>query len=489
MTIDRETPAVVTLDACDLRRFVCASRVRRPAVVLAVAVAVQVEIWAMPVAGPKLAIVPGMLLATLPLLLRGRFPLAAPACVFARRSPACPSPIETRSQRAQSRCSSRSFSPSGRSERATSDTRSSREWQSDSQPSRSSRRARGRTWSWRSGAEESTRSPSAWSEVGSPSAPSLSNGGRSARASSRSEPRGSSERAKNGRAPRSPRSGPHRARAPRRDRPHVSVMTVQAGAARLLLDEEPERAREPAARRRGDRAGRRSPRCAACSGSCASDESEAALAPQPGLADLDALVEQVRGGRAAGRARDRGRAEAAGAGGRPRRVPDRAGGADERASSTPARTRAGDRPLRARRARARDRERRRAHRQTARRRGHGLVGMRERVALYGGELEAGRASGRRLRRPRAAAARDGRRDPRPDRRRPGARARRLPHDPRRPERTSRSSARPPTAREALEQARDARARRRAHGHPHARARRARGDAPARWRTRRRDRAS
>jgi signal transduction histidine kinase len=51
-------------------------------VVLALAVLGQLEIWMRPVPGPMAALVPGMLLVTLPLLLRRRFPLAAPACVF-----------------------------------------------------------------------------------------------------------------------------------------------------------------------------------------------------------------------------------------------------------------------------------------------------------------------------------------------------------------------------------------------------------------------
>jgi signal transduction histidine kinase len=53
------------------------------AAVVAVAVFTQIEIWAVPVPGPKIALVPGMLFATLPLLARRRFPFAAPACVFA----------------------------------------------------------------------------------------------------------------------------------------------------------------------------------------------------------------------------------------------------------------------------------------------------------------------------------------------------------------------------------------------------------------------
>jgi signal transduction histidine kinase len=50
--------------------------------VLGVAVAAEIEVWAARVPGPKIVLVPGLALATLPLLARRRFPFAAPALVF-----------------------------------------------------------------------------------------------------------------------------------------------------------------------------------------------------------------------------------------------------------------------------------------------------------------------------------------------------------------------------------------------------------------------
>ena len=171
----------------------------------------------------------------------------------------------------------------------------------------------------------------------------------------------------------------------------VSVMTVQAGAARLLLDEDPARARESllAVEDTGRQALGEMRRLL---GILRGDEHEATLAPQPGVGDVESLVEQVR---AAG-------------------LPVQLVVEGDRRELPPgvdlAAYRVVQEALTNALKHARAAEAKVAIRYGATvldlsvtndgrvpqngRAGHGLVGMRERVALYGGEFEAGpRADG------------------------------------------------------------------------------------------------
>lgn len=166
----------------------------------------------------------------------------------------------------------------------------------------------------------------------------------------------------------------------------VSVMTVQAGAARVLLDEDrPERARESllAVEETGRQALGEMRRLL---GILRGDDHDTRLAPQPGIAAIEGLAEQIR---AAGLPVD------VVVDGEPRPLPPGADLAAYRVvqeALTNALKHAG-----AARAEVSIRYGRTALELTvtndgrARRNGrvgHGLVGMRERVALYGGEFSA-----------------------------------------------------------------------------------------------------
>jgi signal transduction histidine kinase len=167
----------------------------------------------------------------------------------------------------------------------------------------------------------------------------------------------------------------------------VSLMTVQAGAARLVLPDDPARAHEPLLS--VEETGREAlAEMRRLFGIVRGDEGDAALAPQPGLARLDALLEQ------AGKAGLPVELEVEGA---RRTLPP---GVDLTAyrivqeALTNARKHggAGRAQVTIRYGReALDVEIRNDGRRTrvAKQAGHGLVGMRERVSLYGGELQAG----------------------------------------------------------------------------------------------------
>ena len=191
----------------------------------------------------------------------------------------------------------------------------------------------------------------------------------------------------------------------------VSVMVVQAGGARRILDRDPDRAIEAAVRI--EQTGRAAlAEMRRLLGLLGPHEADQLRARSRRSTALGALVERARDAGLPVDAARRRRAARAARRRRARRVPRRPGGADQRAQA-----------------------RRRARRPTCSLRwdpdaleivvadrgparaapprelpsgGHGLVGMRERVRVYGGELTARPAARRRLRRPRADPAAPGR---------------------------------------------------------------------------------
>ena len=210
-----------------------------------------------------------------------------------------------------------------------------------------------------------------------------------------SAPSGSSASASCWPSARSPRSAcGSRRSCTTSSRTTSSLIVVQAQALGATVARRARRARRPTASPTS--AARRWPRCTArCKLLRAATTTRPSARRSRGSADLDDLLERSRAAGLRRRARGRGRAAAARPERRPVRVPDRPGGADQRASSTPAaRTRrctlgyrpdalelivadSGDgaaaprrrrrRPRPGRHARARGAVRRHAHRRPARR--------------------------------------------------------------------------------------------------------------------------
>ena len=169
----------------------------------------------------------------------------------------------------------------------------------------------------------------------------------------------------------------------------MSVMVMQAEAADEILDRDPARAR--LAIERVQRVGREGlGEMRRLLGVLRQDESPA-LAPQPGVSSLQALADEVSATGLPVELTVEGRAGGAHGRGRHLRLPDRPGGADERDQARGRLGRPRSRPLRRRPSSSRSATTAPARRDRATN-GHGLIGMRERVTLYGGTLDVGRSA-------------------------------------------------------------------------------------------------
>jgi signal transduction histidine kinase len=166
------------------------------------------------------------------------------------------------------------------------------------------------------------------------------------------------------------------------------VMTVQAGAARLVLDTEPERARQSllAVEAAGRDALAEMRRLLAV---LRTDDESQELGPQPGLSDLQTLVDQVREAGLPVELVVEGDSAVLSPG------LDLAAYRVVQEALTNVRKHAGDAPTVVRVRYVPDGLRLAVENDgpalpaAVRESGHGLVGMRERVSLYGGDVEAG----------------------------------------------------------------------------------------------------
>ena len=175
----------------------------------------------------------------------------------------------------------------------------------------------------------------------------------------------------------------------------ISVVTIQVQAVRRRLG--PEHAAEAADLAQVEATARQAlNEMRRLFGVLRAEGEQAALEPQPGL---DPARRPGRPGprrRARRAARRRGRAPAAAAGHRPGGVPHRPGGAHQRPASlrVPREVTVGGPPRAGRRSRCEVRDNGRGLQRT-KNPGHGLVGVRERVALYDGTVEVANGPGRR----------------------------------------------------------------------------------------------